>query len=374
MEKRLESLKNDMNETLLKDAEFNMKSKQAVLNSLRKRPRPLRTHFWKQSLNIAFTGLLFAGVLLFAYTKVQDRTPVPDSFSAEKTDTHTTGTQNDQLTKYDTFQNTAKRSKGEESAPPETQDKTAAAAHTPRAYVVFDGYYYEKTGDSVDDGLITEKVGEVKRIGDWEIVRDGDSNEIAPGPLFAVKGRKADEYIAGKGVIYENGENKAAYLLFKRSVPVAAPDKTKIFNAKNDPEEVSIALKNAREASGGFYELLKEGIEPTLVSYSDRPGKQVMLYYRFMKSEDEVIFINQFYNDRKNSEYPSSRFSKDNRSKEPKVIEDFTIGKINWTKYQDFNHNEYFYVGHSPKWTLEVSFQGDFDLVRTKSILGELKY
>jgi hypothetical protein len=73
MEKLLGNLRNHLNETLLKEAEFTIHSKQAVLEAVREKGKAnTRTPFWKQGLSISFTAVLFAGVLLFAASLVEE--------------------------------------------------------------------------------------------------------------------------------------------------------------------------------------------------------------------------------------------------------------------------------------------------------------
>ena len=61
----------------------------------------------------------------------------------------------------------------------------------------------------------------------------------------------------------------------------------KIIGAKNDPEEVAIALKNIREIVPYLYELKNEqnGVAPNLATY--RPNSGVTLYYRVPEADDK---------------------------------------------------------------------------------------
>lgn len=366
MEKRLENLRNEMNDTLLKEAEFAITSKQAVLKTVRKNGKTAnRISFWKQSINIGFTAVLFAGLLIFAVSHVQQGTPKMNTMSGDKASTEP----NPSPSKETAFQDVKGKSKDS------TNDVVnKKESRPPASYVVFDGYYYEKTGDAVEGNRLLDKIGEVKRIGDWKIVREGDSTEIPPGPLYSVKDMDSKEYIAGKGVIYEDGENKAGYLLFKRAIAVQKPDPSKIYNAKNDPVEVKLALENVRQSAGPFYELVEENVEPTFVSYSDQNGKSITLYYRLITRADQYVFITQYENKMKNMDYPASRFASDGRKdfNKPRLIDEYVIEGLKWAYYDDLNHGDHFYVSYGPEWTLEVSFQGELAEEQISTFLGNL--
>ena len=94
---------------------------------------------------------------------------------------------------------------------------------TPSSYVVFDGHYYRMV-DEVEQSKLGSQIGEIKRIGDWEIKKDGDSNTVGQGPIFSVIDKTPKEVIATK-----LWSNRDVYVLFERKEPVEQPDKSKIY-------------------------------------------------------------------------------------------------------------------------------------------------
>ena len=56
-------------------------------------------------------------------------------------------------------------------------------------YIVLNGFYYVKTGETIPKEQLGQQVAKVERIGDWEIKKTGDSNEVSPGPIYSIKNK-----------------------------------------------------------------------------------------------------------------------------------------------------------------------------------------
>ncbi|AEI40775.1 hypothetical protein [Paenibacillus mucilaginosus] len=206
-------------------------------------------------------------------------------------------------------------------------------------YVVMDGYYYRVTGETVDDAVIGKVIGEIKRVGDWEIKRSGDSNEYPPGPLYSIQEKDTKEVIAYRLPKKKGDPGPYRYSVLERSEQVEQHDPKQIMGAKNDPEEVGIALQNIRKAVPYLYEFdsnLKSAVV-NQAGYSSNTG--VTLYYRVSEADDKEIqgFLFIFeYPQEKAALIMNSAFSA-NIGGEPrspaKASETFEMNGIQWSYY-----------------------------------------
>lgn len=150
------------------------------------------------------------------------------------------------------------------------QSENSSKDYSSFPFIVFDGHFYKK-GSQVDQLKIGSKIGEVKRVGNWEIVKNGDSNEVPPGPIYSVIDRSPKEVIAAK-----QWSNKDVYVVFEKKGPIIQPDKSTIFSAKNDHKEVQIAIQNVREKSSALYEFKdNDRLELSSVSFDPKHSSTV---------------------------------------------------------------------------------------------------
>lgn len=243
-------------------------------------------------------------------------------------------------------------------------------------YIVYDGYYYKK-GSQIDQAKVGAKLGEVKRIGNWEIIKDGDSNEVPPGPIYSVVDKDPKEVIVAK-----QWSNRDVYVLFERESPVIQPDKSSIFSTKNDPEEVQIAIQNVRKDSSVLYEFKdKARLELFYVSYDPNHSSTVSLSYTVPEVDAGILSVKQY----PKHEVPEGSafirnyvFIRDNNMmkkeknkewKEPILKESFVVNGIEWGKYETINQEDV-YRGEQHNLYFEINTQGEIDLNHMKEFLG----
>ena len=220
-------------------------------------------------------------------------------------------------------------------------------------------------------------MGEVKRIGDWNFKKDGDSNEIPPGrSIYSVKDKDKNEYIAAKGVVYKNQTNIPGYLLFKKEEPVIHPDQSLILNAKSDPEETEMAFKNVQRLVPNILGLqeLEQQYTLSFVSYLEEHGPGVNLYYSDNSDTNNVIYLLEY----KNGLFPHNSRMVENPDPrnpwEPPVLsETFELNGFNWEYYEDKYYDDFFLLGERNDYLYEVTVQGEFSLDDLKDIVMQLK-
>lgn len=257
-------------------------------------------------------------------------------------------------------------------------------------HIVLNGFYYKKTDEEVTSEQLGEQVGEVKRIGTWAIKKSGDSNYIAPGPIYSVKDRSSDEYIVGRGGLFKDGVNKLAYIVFKKEEPVQQVDYDKILNTKGDLEEALIAVDNIKRKMDNFYQINNtDRVELNYVSYLPENGPGAELIYNIREADKTVngetnqgmLFIKEYA---KQLQPSSSRFEKyvwkivlngDVGTKQkqealpPVLIDKFEMNGILWSYYTDQERNDIVLRGEKDDMYYEVTTQGDFSLEKLKELL-----
>lgn len=238
-------------------------------------------------------------------------------------------------------------------------------------YIAFNGYYY-KQGTEVDKSKLGTKIGEVKRIGDWEIVKDGDSNAVPQGPIYSVINKDPKDVIAAK-----RWSNRDVYLLFEKEGPVKQTDKSTIFSSKNDPEEVQIAIQNVRKNSSVLYEFQdKNRLQLTSVSYDPNHNSTVSLSYRVPEVDTSVQGFLSLLQYPKNEIPEVSEFikkiDKNGKWKSPVLKESFTLNGIEWSKYETYNQ-ENVYRAEKQNLYFEIKAQGKIDLNLMKEFLNSFQ-
>ena len=223
------------------------------------------------------------------------------------------------------------------------------------AYIVFEGYYYMKTGGVVPESSSHwKKVGEVKRIGDWAIKRSGDSNEVPPGPIYQMDG-KDKSLIAAKGAYYENGTNKEGYLLFKKDKEVTETNPDTIQSAVSDTDELSIAFNNAKENFPDFYAFTNDDNYQLNLLNSLENYDSIKMIYLLPEQDENSILVLEY----RDTIPPDSAFHK--KKKNPMEQNELDINKMNWTIYKD-QEGLYLAVTSFNKKHYEIQFAGNFKL------------
>jgi hypothetical protein len=263
-------------------------------------------------------------------------------------------------------------------------------------YIVLNGFYYKETNEEVTSEQLGKQVGEVKRIGYWAIKKSGDSNEIPPGPIFSVKGR-SDEYIAGKGGIYKNGENVAGYLVFQKDDIVKDVNTDNLLSTKGDAEEAKIVFQNIKKKVGTIYGFMGIDSRVSLAAVSYSEGPVIQLNYVVpegdQKSGNESIqgqlLIYQY---KKDIQLKDTRFEKPEglgygivrgengkvsmqkieggiNWEKPILIDSFTLNGIEWELYQDSYYHNVLMKGQTEEYTIEITTQGNFSKDKMKDLL-----
>jgi hypothetical protein len=263
-------------------------------------------------------------------------------------------------------------------------------------YIVLNGFYYKETSEEVTSDQLGKQVGEVTRIGDWAIKKSGDSNEIPPGPIFSIKG-KSDEYIAGKGGIYKNGENVAGYLVFQKADIVKDVNTDNLLSTKGDAEEAKIVFKNIKKKIGTLFGFMDIDSRVSLAAVSYSEGPVIQLNYVVpegdQKSGNESIqgqlLIYQY---KKDIQLKDTRFEKpeglgygivkgengkvsmqkiegDINWEKPILIESFTLNGIEWELYQDSYYHDFIMKGQAEEYNIAITTQGNFSKDKMKDLL-----
>lgn len=371
MEDKLKHLRESMDKTVFKDTSLESYERTKILNGLNRNER--KVHFNLNSiLSFAVCTFLFIGIGALVFNEVKDReNNKPQS-------------------------NTALDTSKEEKHQVQNEDQLETKSIKPYyPYIVLDGYYYKKTNEVIQPEGLGEQIAEVKRIGDWEFKKSGDSNEIPPGPIYSVKGKDTKEYIAGKGIIYKEGKNQAGYIVFKKEELVEQPKKESILNSKGDLEEVQIAFGNIIEKVEDLHHFI--GIEKRVnlyaADYLPENGPGVDLVYNVPEANikdneqniDGMLFIREY---QKDLPPPNSRFLPQNgwnrikkgneviKQKEfipPSLIKSFEINGISWGYYEDKTHQDFILRGERNNMYFEVVTQGDFSFEKLKELLKKFK-
>lgn len=252
-------------------------------------------------------------------------------------------------------------------------------------YIVLNGFYFAKTSDTVTKEQLGEQIAKVERVGDWDIKKGGDSNEVPPGPIFSIQGKDPSTFIAAKGVVYENGQNKEAYLVFEKREPVENNlNEQSILSAKNDEAEVKIAFNNVKKLLPALYEY-KDDTKTTIltsIDYREDFGPGVSLSYRVPSKDTKDAqgyavqgFIDILQYD-KSIKPEASEFSPKSIPEikkqegntvihelkpipQPELIQSFSVNNINWGFYKT-HFGQYVLRGESNNMIYELKLQGNF--------------
>ncbi|MGV2941721.1 hypothetical protein AB5I83_19125 [Mesobacillus sp. LC4] len=368
MENELKRLKETFDESFLREVKVTQKERERILQKIRKPERSPSHIFYYCSLS----ATAFLIIILFFSLEINFKQADPNiqsrsgqSNNTDSKETHDTSSEN----------------KEEQPHLEETQD------YSTFQHIVFEGYYYIK-GEQVEQNKIGEKIGEVKRIGTWEIVKDGDSNEVPPGPIYSIKDRDPKEVIAAK-----QWSNRDVYVIFERKGPVEKTDLSKIMSTKGDVEESKIAfnnIKNKVDILYGFVGLEKRA-QLVAISYIDGPliSQTYRILERDINDTQGILNIIQFS---KSSSPENSRFVRpknyeirsDNNDyiamqkridkwKQPQLIKSIVINDLHWGVYQDGYHNDMVWRTESNNYTVEITYQGSFPIDALNELLNFLK-
>jgi hypothetical protein len=375
MEDKLKNLKEIMDKTTFKTTTFDSHEQTKILNRLYKREKLPKFNL-NSLLSFATCSVLFIGIGVFVFNQLN-------------------GVEGNQMQGNTTF-NTNEEQKSLIKDKDESKESEAKKNEYSYPYIVLNGFYYKKTNEVIKPEKLGEKIAEVKRIGDWAIKQSGDSNEIAPGPIYSVKGSDPTEYIASKGVINKEGKNQSAYIVFEKHESVEQPPKDSILSSKGDIKEVQIALENIKEEVVDLYQFTESGDRVSLfaANHLKENGPGAELIYNVPeanKKEDDqtingILFIYEYKKElppsqsRFNQNAEWERIKKGNEVikqkkdiKMPIKIEEFYTNGIHWSYYKDQEHQDFILRGEKNNMYYEVITQGEFTLESLKTLLEEFK-
>jgi len=216
MDEKLRHLKESMDRTILRNGALRAEEKQNILFAIRmrkdRRKKRLRLGLGAAAvlcLSLAISLLWPALHDLSSHTKVA-RAPQEKSLSPKNKDQAEDKTEQMRIL--------------DASDPPQynsgfkyEKNDTPVTLFT---YIIFNHYYYRKTGQTADPSELGQEIGRIKRTGVWQELRSGDSNNMRPGPIYAIHGKDPAEYIAAKGTIMVGRKMRESYLIFKKYKPI----------------------------------------------------------------------------------------------------------------------------------------------------------
>lgn len=147
------------------------------------------------------------------------------------------------------------------------------------AYLIHDNAYYVPTEETVPQQRLGMQLGQVERIGDWALKREGDSNAYPPqiNSYFELSGVDPKEKI----VLFakENSGDPGKFLVMRRAAEVHV-DTSLLLHAKNDPVEVRFVLENVRRLLPDFYQFWdRDGkLNVQLAAYDPKTGLMRVMY------------------------------------------------------------------------------------------------
>lgn len=352
MDDKLRNLKDSMDNTVLKSGLVTPYQQQKILEEiLSSKKRPIRKDFLAPILSIVLTFSFVIGLGIFIYNHMEDSTMPASPKTAQPKNSINTIEKNDH------------------------NEKTLALNE---GYIVMNGYLFKETSVTIDSNQLGEKIGEVKRTGNWEIKLDGDSNKVPIGPLFSINGKDSTHFIAGK-LVLKNG--KSSYEEFEKFAKVDNPDLGEILSAKMDETEINAAIQNVKKKIGIFYSL-DERFKPISFSYIN--GPLISLAYNIPEGDKDSsqgiipgeLYIQEYS---KNVKLTQSRFIKPIETtiirsgnhvkavpkkvtnwKEPTLIKTLVINNINWQIYKDDYYHDLVIRGETDQYDIEISTQGNF--------------
>lgn len=364
-----------MDKTTFKNTTFDSHEKTNIINRLYKREKfPILN--LNSLLSFATCSVLFIGIGVFVFNQL-------NGGESDKLQGNTTSNINEEQKSLIQDKDESEKTKANKSEPS-------------YPYIVLNGFYYKKTNEVIQPEKLGEKIAEVKRIGDWAIKQSGDSNEIAPGPIYSVKGNDSTEYITSKGVINKDGKNQSAYIGFEKHEPVEQPEKDSILSSKGDIKEVQIALDNIKEEVVDFYQFTESEDRVSLfaANYLKENGPGAELIYNVPEANKKeenhtingILFIYEYKKElppsqsRFNQNAEWERIKKGNeiikQKKDiemPIKIEEFYINGISWVYYKDQEHQDFILRGEKNNMYYEVITQGEFTLESLKTLLEGFK-
>ncbi|MGZ4135161.1 MAG: hypothetical protein ACXVC1_07150, partial [Tumebacillaceae bacterium] len=179
-------------------------------------------------------------------------------------------------------------------APLISEPKKQIAEKNHGSYIIHNNCYFVSTNQVVDGSRIGEEIGRVKRIGDWSLKREGDSNAYPPNMVIMYQLPGADPNQSIVVLTKMNSADPGTYEIFRNDGKVET-DTSQILSAKNDPEEVGYALKNMEKLNPYQYEItgMGERAVPTLAIFSPKDVAksnqgQVQIEYQVQEAKGTV--------------------------------------------------------------------------------------
>jgi hypothetical protein len=147
----------------------------------------------------------------------------------------------------------------------------------------------------VEKAKLGQQLGEVKRIGEWVHLQEGDTKTFDPGSkYYAVQGKK-DE------IVVEAWTDKVVgaptYLLLQKTKPIEQVNKHALNGAKNDEQDVQASLQNIRQTVPFLKEMHADGMKLTFIALAnDTRNFYVKMMYTRDRTGSHALFVRQYAN------------------------------------------------------------------------------
>ncbi|MFS1515436.1 hypothetical protein V1503_02800 [Bacillus sp. SCS-151] len=232
--------------------------------------------------------------------------------------------------------------------------------HLYNDYLIHNDHYYIPTKKIVQgkEDLDTQ-LGEVIRSGEWNLLKEGDigksSNFNTGAKYYSLKNHPKLQFIAIElkdSKVKEGKEEIIGYQILERIEPIEDININAIFEAKNDPKEVSIALENIRKNTTFLHEIYSDDLELTFINLSnDNKYYHILMYYQSTgKNIGKNIYVHQYEKGYRDKVFSGFNFE------QRKILLKTDANGIQWEKYIGSN-DKIGYKGVKESIMFEIIFE-----------------
>jgi len=199
-------------------------------------------------------------------------------------------------------------------------------------YIVHNGFYYVPISEEINLDKLDKKIGQVTRIGEWQIKEEGDTLQYIPGTkYYSIKDVSEAQKIA-VGILEGTKKklNVTKYQVFERKEPIEAIKQDKVYSAKGDEQEVGIAIQNIRKQIPFFREIKSSELKVQLINL-ENDGEQYLVKSIYAPKDvkgdnSKIIFMCQYqkgYKVTNDADFVH----------EDKILSSFTLNGMKWKEY-----------------------------------------
>lgn len=217
-------------------------------------------------------------------------------------------------------------------------------------YLVHDKFYYIDTNNFINKSELGREIDHVKRVGDWNILKEGDTSSFTVGSkYYEIKGVAPSKKIAIEIPKGRNDNDIVDYKVLGREKAIEKVNEKVIYSAKSE-EEIVIALKNINKVAPAFYKFDLQNYELTEVSLkSNGKGFLINSTYKEKNNDNNYIFMRQY-------EIGTKLDGLGTYDHDPLLLEKFSLMEFNWEQYKSEWNNSYF-LGTKENIVIEISSQ-----------------